>query len=95
MNDEKEAWVNAVMQSADNIRQAKSPAGFYHKTLQRIQTYNSVSTDYVIKVAAVVLLLIAVNIFTCIGYQRQNNHQRQGIQSFATEYAITGNTYNL
>jgi hypothetical protein len=92
MNHEKEKWVEEVLASADNIQRARPTAGFYERTLGRIRTEASISTDYVLRIAAGLLLLVALNVFACVSFSKYNRGGDQPLQAFAKEYSISSSS---
>ncbi len=89
MNPEKEKWAEEVLASAENIQRAKVSAVFYQKTMDRIKAEAIISTDYVLRIAAGLFLLITLNVFACVSFSKENN---QSLQAFAKEYCISSTT---
>ena len=89
MSREKEIWTDEVLSSLDNIQRAKVSEGFYQKTKNRIKAEAVISTDYVLRIAAGLLLLITLNVFACISFSKNINHANsEQLQAFAKEYSL-------
>lgn len=88
MNHEKDTWIEGVLLTADGIERAKAPADNYEKIRARITAASEIPTGYILRIAAAILLLVAINIFACISFsQTSRNHN---LQAFSQEYGITG-----
>ena len=87
---EKEKWADEVLASVENIQRAKVSAGFYRQTMNRIKAEAVISTDYVLRIAAGLFLLITLNVFACISFSKNKSHANsEHLQAFAKEYSIT------
>ena len=94
MKPEKDRWVENVLASADNIQRAKAGAGFYEKTISRIKSQEVISTDYVLRIAAGLALVVALNIFACATFSKSKTGNSP-LMAFAKEYSINGNSDNF
>lgn len=95
MGSQKDIWADSVLQAAESIERAKAPDGFYTRTLSRIKSETTYTTGVVLKVAASVLLLVAINVSTCLSTDKSATQNQQAIESFANDYSLTGNSYNF
>jgi hypothetical protein len=96
MNHERELWAEEVLASADTIERAKAGAGFYAKTMSRINAEAAVSTTYVLQIAAALLVLITLNVFACVSFSNnKSNGGSEQLQAFAKEYALHNSSDNF
>lgn len=93
MKPEEERWIEDVLASADNIQRAKAGDGFYQKTMQRIKEETVVSSDYVLRIAAGLVLVVALNIFACATFSKYK--AGTPLMAFAKEYSINSNSDNF
>ena len=96
MKPEKDIWVNGILKSVENIQRAKVSVGFYQKVIGRIRDYETVSSGYVLRVAAALALLVALNVFACVTFSDYKTETgSMHLQAFAKEYNITSGTDNF
>ena len=94
MKPEKDRWVENVLASAESIQRAKAGAGFYEKTISRIKSQEVISTDYVLRIAAGLALVVALNIFACTSFSKSKTGNSP-LTAFAKEYSINGSSDNF
>jgi hypothetical protein len=91
MSHEKEQWVEEVLAAADKIQRAKAPSHFYAQTMARIKEEASVSRDYILRITAGILLLVALNVFACVSFSKNSGAAvKHPLEAFASEYGIAG-----
>lgn len=96
MSLENEKWAEEVLTSLENIEQAKAPEGFYQRTLSRINAEAVISPGYVWRMAAGLLLLITLNVFTCVSFSKNKSHVKsEQLQAFAKEYSLSNDNDNF
>ncbi len=95
----KEQWINKTMESLDGIGRAGLSPFIREKILQNVHTplpeQISVKFLRVWKIAAAIILLISLNIFTLIHLQRSSGTIQNPLKSVASEYFLYIDTYNL
>ncbi len=97
MESEKEIWIEKALNSLDGIHAAAPPASLHRAVMQRIQAEKySLKTDRitalpVYRAAAAVLLILSINIFTCVSFSK-NMSLKKNMESLAREYSITGSS---
>ena len=94
MKPEKDRWIEDVLASADNIQRAKADGRFYQKTMQRIKEETVVSSDYVLRIAAGLALVVALNIFACATFSKSKTGNSP-LMAFAKEYSINNSSDNF
>ena len=94
MKPEKEKWVESVLASAEGIQRAKPAADFYDKTISCIKEEATFSSDYVLRIAAGLMLVVASNIFACASFSK-NKAGNAPLMAFAKEYSINGSSDNF
>ena len=96
MKPEKDRWIENVLASADNIQRAKADGTFYQKTMQRIKEETVVSSPYVLRIAAGLVLVIALNVFACTSFSKNKmNGGNAPLMAFAKEYSINNSSDNF
>jgi len=96
MSLENEKWTEDVLSSVEGINRAKISAGFYQKTLNRLKEEVAVSTDYILRMAAGLLLLITLNVFTCVSFSKNKSHiKSEQLHAFAKEYSLSNDNDNF
>jgi hypothetical protein len=95
--ESKQQWIDKALSSLDGIQPAVAPAGMYGNVMQRLQTGSfkivpdTVSTATFYRAAAAILLIVSMNVITCVAFGKNISHEKQ-LQSFAKEYSFnTGN----
>lgn len=94
MEREKEQWIDKAMNSLNDIQPAIEPANLHRNIMQRIQhERRRIITDVVqaktiYRAAAAILIIITVNIFTCVSISKSVTKQKQ-LQSFAKQYSLS------
>lgn len=92
----KEKWVETVLASAEGIQRARASAHFYDNTISRIKEEATVSSDYVLRIAAGLMLVVALNVFACISFSKsKDSNQNACLMAFAKEYSINGSSDNF
>jgi hypothetical protein len=95
----KEQWVNNAMESLDGGGRAVLDPFVREKILQGIDKaepgQDIVKTGLSWKIAAVILLLISLNVFTMVNYGRSSGNTGSTARSVAMEYFSFIDHYNL
>ena len=95
----KEQWINKTMESLDGASRAVMNPLIREKILQGIhaprQETDSVKFSLVCKIAAAVLLLISLNIFTLVYFNKASASKQDTTKSVAGEYFSYIDHYNL
>ena len=95
----KEQWINKTLESLDGTGRAGLNPFIREKILQRVRTplpeQISLKFSRVWKIAAVIILLISLNIFTLIHLQRSSGTFQDQVKSVASEYFSFIDTYNF
>jgi len=107
----KEQWTERTLGSLDGIRRAELSREVREKILQtftddrcqisdiRYQSSDiingTVRSSLVWKLAAVILLLISLNVFTMVYYSRTSGNAGNGAKSVASEYFSYMDNFNL
>jgi hypothetical protein len=95
----KEEWINHTMESLDGAGCAALNPFVREKILQRINTpepvTDSIKFSIVWKVAAVILLLISLNVFTLVYFSRTSGIGQGTSRSVASEYFSYIDNYNF
>jgi len=100
MESEKEIWIERTMNSLDGIQSAIPPVGMKDRILQRVQDQkfriepDAVKPATVYRAAAAILLIMALNIITCVIFEKSVS-EKKGITSFAKEYLMTDSNDNF
>ena len=100
MESEKEKWIKKTLNSLDGIQPAIPAANMHSRIMQRLQAErfrivpDAVRPATIYRAAAAILLIMALNIFTCIIFSKSMT-EKKGLQSFATEYSISNTSENL
>jgi hypothetical protein len=100
MESKKEQWIEKALNSLDGIQPAIPAANLQGRIMQRIQAErfrivpDTVHLATIYRAAAAILLIVAMNVFTCVLFQK-NESEKKGLQSFAKEYSIsaTGDSF--
>jgi hypothetical protein len=94
MNSEKEIWVEKTLNSLDGIQRAVPAGNLHGRIMQRIQAEkfriipDTVPTATIYRAAAAILLIVAMNVVTCITFSKSVN-EKKGLSNFAKEYSLT------
>ena len=95
----KEQWIDKAMYSLDGTGRAVLSPFISEKILQGIRDSGTgidrVKFSLAWKIAAVILLLISLNIITLLYYQRSSANKQEAARSMATEYFSYIDNYNL
>jgi len=102
----KEEWVNKAMGSLDGAGRAELNPGIRKNILHGIREpgpgsrepgtiKDSVSYSLAWKIAAGILLLISLNVFTMVYYSKSSGNRQTTARSLATEYFSYMDHYNL
>ena len=95
----KDQWINQTMESLDGAGRAGLSPSIREKIPDRIQApwagTDSVAIGLVWKIAAVILLLISLNVFTLTVSHRSSGNTRDSAKSVASEYFSYIDNYNL
>jgi hypothetical protein len=103
MEPGKEKWVNDVMNSLEGVQKARAGTNLYAQVMSRLdevnrgKVYEMVSTRTALRVAAGLLLIAGLNVFTFTMLTKKGSPDSQQVElkAFAKEYALTGNDYNF
>ena len=93
-------WIDKALNSLDGIKPADAPPGMYGNIMQRLQADrlhivpDTVSSATIYRVAAAVLLIITMNVFTCVAFGKNISHEKQ-LQSFKKQYSISDTSDGL
>ncbi len=95
----KEQWIDDAMASLDNAEQASLSEAVREKIIRRAlfitQKEHLRSTTLVWKLAAIILLLISLNLFTMIHLRNSAAGEANPVNSLAVEYFLYIGTYNF
>ena len=100
MEGEKDKWIEKALNSLDGVQPAVPSANLQGRIMQRLQAEqfkivaDPVRPATVYRIAAGILLIMALNIFTCAAFSK-NVTEKKGLQSFAKEYSISGGSESL
>jgi hypothetical protein len=100
MERSKEQWIDKALNSLDGLQPAIAPAGMYGNMMQHLQADrlrivpDAVSKATIYRAAAAILLIVTMNVFTCVVFGKNVSREKQ-LQSFAKEYSITDNSDGL
>jgi hypothetical protein len=94
MESGKEIWVEKTLNSLDGIQRAVPSAGLQARIMQRIKEEGfriipeTVHPATIYRAAAAILLIVAMNVFTCIAFSKSVT-EKKGLSSFAKEYSLS------
>ena len=102
----KEQWTERVMESLDGAGRASMDQSVKEKILKGMQDAGSVSHEprvvtetitlsRVMKIAAVIMLLISLNVFTMVYFSKSSSGRANAAKSVASEYFSYVDTINL
>ncbi|MCX6287187.1 MAG: hypothetical protein NTY96_08730 [Bacteroidetes bacterium] len=95
----KEQWIERIMESLDGAGPARLSPDAMESILKRMQDpgsrTDSVKLSLVFKIAAVILLLISLNVFTIVHYSSSSGSSKVISKSIASEYFSYMDHYNL
>ena len=100
MEGEKDKWIERTLNSLEGIQPAVPSANMQGRIMQRIQTErfrikpDSVRPVTIYRIAAAILLIMALNVFTCAMFSKSVT-EKKGLQSFAKEYSISSGSESL
>lgn len=87
----KEEWIKTTLDSLDNIRRAKANTRLYEQIQERLASLQesriiSIRPAMVWRVAASVILLIGLNVFTAVHFNKVRNSSQSKSQAFSQDY---------
>ena len=89
METEKD-WINDVFASLDGIKRPVVDADLFYKIQNRLVTKKpkviAISARQLIRIAACAVLLVGLNAYTCLRYNKLNASTKQEQNSFSNEY---------
>jgi hypothetical protein len=94
MESDKEIWIEKTLNSLDGIQRAVPSTGMQARIMQRIRDErfriipDTVHQATIYRVAAAILLIVAMNVFTCITFSKSVT-EKKGLTSFAKEYSLS------
>ena len=94
MELEKQQWIDKALNSLDGIQPAAPQADIYAGIMQRLRDEkfrivpDTVSRETVYRAAAAILIIVAMNIVTCVTFQKNISKEKQ-LQSFAKQYSLS------
>ena len=95
----KEQWVNTAMESLDGAGRAVLNPFVKEKILsglaEPVRKQDTLKFSLVWKIAAVILLLISLNVFTMVYFSRSSGNGTSVSRSLAMEYFSFIDHYNL
>ncbi|MEI7492845.1 MAG: hypothetical protein WCK92_15705 [Bacteroidota bacterium] len=102
----KEEWIAKTMESLDGAGRATLSQGVKEKILNRMRDagygmqdagyrMDSVKFSLVWKIAAIILLLVSLNVFTMVHFSKSTESSSNTTKSVALEYFSYINHYNL
>jgi hypothetical protein len=98
--EREEQWIDKTLNSLEGIQPAAAPAGMYGNIMQRLQADrlkivpDAVSRATIYRAAAAILLIVSMNVVTCIVFGKSVNHEKQ-LQSFAKQYSLADSNDGL
>ena len=100
MERNKEQWIDKALNSLDGINPAVAPTDMYGNIMQRLRTErlrivpDAASPAAIYRAAAAILIIVTMNVFTCVVFGKNVSHQKQ-LQSFAKQYSLTDSNDGL
>ena len=95
----KEHWIDATMESLDGAGRAALNPSVKEKILEGFQApvtvRDSITIKQVWKIAAVILLLLSLNVFTLVYFGKSSGSRQDQAKSIAREYFSYLGNYNL
>ena len=95
----KEQWINETMESLEGISRAGSDPRLYDRVIQAIGNSRPGTIPFnprvVWRIAAGLALLISINIFSIVHYNKTHEASETQINTLATEYFSYINTIKL
>ena len=95
----KEHWIDVTMESLDGVGRAALNPSVKEKILEGFQATvtvrDSISIKQVWKIAAVILLLFSLNVFTIVYFGKPSGNRHYQAKSIAREYFSYLGNYNL
>src|SRR5438067_2440321 len=87
----KEQWINDTLDSINNIARAKASPYLAEQILQRLLSaghakFISIRPVIVWRVAASIILLIGLNVFTALHFNKASNISESQTQIFSQDY---------
>ena len=95
MQQEKEKWIDEVLQSTEGMSRAHTPdmrdSILSHIDAADRRTISPASNVMVWRIAAAILLLVAINAISIYSYQSRSSHAQQAMntRAVATELGLT------
>lgn len=96
----EEKWIASALGSIDGIKPAVPREAIYERVMQRIElrgpgiTIEMISSATLYRVAAAILLIVTLNVYTCLRFSANNNSAIAGASAFARDYSLVNNSYN-
>ena len=95
----KEEWVDQAMESLNAVGRAELNPFVRERILQGfagpVKEQASIKPGLVWKIAAIILLLISLNVFTILHYSKSSGNGQSSTRSVASEYFSYIDHYNL
>ena len=95
----KENRINKTLESLDGANRAESDPLLFEKALQRIQHNNptilSIRSRMIWRAAALILVLISLNVFTMVYFAKTPDKNQNTAKSVANEYFSYIDSINL
>ncbi|MCX6245294.1 MAG: hypothetical protein NTU98_11385 [Bacteroidetes bacterium] len=95
----KEQWISETLESLDGMRRAGSDPETYEKVMQRIRMSGTrrvyLQASFVWKIAAGLILLIGLNVFSLVYYSRLSKASETQTGVLASDYFSYINTIKL
>jgi len=94
MESDKEIWLEKTLNSLDGIQRAVPSTGMHARIMQRIKNERfrimpeAVHPATIYRAAAAILLIVAMNVFTCIVFSKSIT-EKKGLSSFVKEYSLS------
>lgn len=100
MESGQNKWVEQALNSLEGINTAVPPKGLPGRIMQRLQAERfrmlpaTVSNTAIYRAAAAILLIVTINVFACINYNKIST-ERKGMQGIANSLLMQGNDEEL
>ncbi len=86
----KEEWIAQTMESLDGLRRAESDPGTYEKVMSRIRPEGirrmTLRPSVIWRVAAGLALLIGLNVFSMVWFNRPSGTSQSEAKTLANDY---------
>ena len=100
MEGEKDKWIEKALNSLEGIEPAIPAVNMHTRIMRHLQAErfrivpDTVSTATVYRIAAGILLILALNVLACVAFSKGMT-EKKGLQSFAREYSISDSNEGL